>query len=35
MTWRDGELVGFLNGKEVVRRHLPADPLPTTPRYRR
>lgn len=30
MTWRDGELVGFLDGKEVVRRHLPADPLPTT-----
>ncbi len=29
MTWRDGELVGFIN-KEVVRRHLPADPLPTT-----
>lgn len=30
MTWRDGELVGFLDGKEVARRHLPADPLPTT-----
>ncbi|ODS55037.1 MAG: beta-D-galactosidase [Agrobacterium sp. SCN 61-19] len=30
MTWRDGELVGFINGEEVVRRHLPADPLPTT-----
>lgn len=30
MTWRDGELVGFRDGKEVVRRHLPADPLPTT-----
>lgn len=29
MTWRDGELVGFLDGKEVARRHLPADPLPT------
>ncbi|TPP05937.1 glycoside hydrolase family 2 protein [Rhizobium glycinendophyticum] len=30
MTWRDGELVGFVGGREVVRRHLPADPLPTT-----
>ncbi len=30
MTWRDGELVGFIKGEEVVRRHLPADPLPTT-----
>lgn len=30
MTWRDGELVGFINGEEVVRRHLQADPLPTT-----
>lgn len=30
MTWRDGELVGFIDGEEVVRRHLLADPLPTT-----
>lgn len=30
MTWRDGELVGFIDSEEVVRRHLPADPLPTT-----
>jgi beta-galactosidase len=30
MTWRDGELIGYVNGEIVERRHLAADPVPTT-----
>lgn len=30
MTWEHGEIIGYLDGKEVTRRRFASDPLPTT-----